>query len=104
CSTASSAPLVLLAAALVSSGALFAQAAAQTPAPAPSPAPAQAPAAPAAQPGTPSAPAPETATGPIVNQQQMEAAFDDFYKVGLDLEKPLAVPGLTNRRGTEGLP
>src|SRR5712675_1492542 len=106
-STASSAPLALLAAVFFSSGALFAQAPAQTPAPAPSPTPApahpasaQAPAAPAAQPGAPAAPAPETATGPIVNQEQMESAFDDFYKVGLDLEKPLAIHGLTIRRDT----
>jgi hypothetical protein len=76
--------LAVLAAVLVSSGAFFAQTAAQ----------------PAAQPGAPSAQAAEPATGPIVNQQQMEAAFDEFFKLGLDLEKPLAVHGLAIKRDT----
>jgi hypothetical protein len=69
-----------------------------TPAPAPPATP------PAAQPGAPvvaqASPVPETATGPVVNQQQRESAFDDFFKVGLDLEKPLAVHNLSIRRDT----
>jgi hypothetical protein len=78
--------LALFAAALALSAAAFAQ----------TPAPATAPPPPAAQ----ASPAPDGATGPLINQPQMEAAFDEFFKVGLDLEKPLAVHGLTIRRDT----
>jgi len=44
--------------------------------------------------------APEPAAPPLASQQQMELAFDQFFKVGLDLEKPLAVHGLTIKRDT----
>lgn len=75
-------------------------ASAQEPKPAPAPPTTTAPA-----PGS-AAPLPATGPGttvvvtasPIDNQQQMELVFDQFYKVGLDLEKPLAVHGLTLTR------
>ncbi|HYV86011.1 MAG TPA: M1 family aminopeptidase [Patescibacteria group bacterium] len=72
-------------------------ASAQQPAPAPSQAAAPAAAAaPAPAPaGVPPAPA-----SPIANQEQMGLVFDDFFKVGLDLEKPLAVHGLVLKRDT----
>jgi hypothetical protein len=37
---------------------------------------------------------------PISTQEQMEQVFDEFYQVGLDLEKPLAVHALTIKRDT----
>jgi hypothetical protein len=45
--------------------------------------------------------APQIATAPpITTREEMEAEFDQFYKVGLDLERPLAVHNLKLRRDT----
>jgi aminopeptidase N len=46
------------------------------------------------------APAPDAAAPPLANQQQMSFAFDEFFKVGLDLDKPLTVHNLTLKRDT----
>ena len=43
---------------------------------------------------------PEAAPPSIDSQQSMELAFDEFFKVGLDLARPLSVRGLTIKRGT----
>jgi hypothetical protein len=43
--------------------------------------------------------APET-TPPIATQSQMETAFDEYDKVGLDLERPLEIHGLVLKRDT----
>src|SRR5690242_18264951 len=68
---------------------------------------------PAPAPGAPTATAPGTGAAlppagpattvvvtasPIETQEQMELVFEQFYKVALDLEKPLAVHGLTLTR------
>jgi hypothetical protein len=39
----------------------------------------------------------------LASQQQMEMASDEFYTIALDLEKPLAVRGLTLKRDTMDL-
>src|SRR5262249_53922900 len=60
---------------------------AQAPAPAP-------PAAPPAPPtGAPAAPV-------VTTRQEMETVFDEFFKVGLDVEKPLALQGFVLKRDT----
>ena len=52
----------------------------------------------AQQPGGGPVQAPSTA--PISTQQQMETSFDEFFKAGLDLEKPLELHGLVLKRDT----
>ena len=71
------------------------------PAPKP-PAPAPAPARPAPAPATPAS-KPDSAASigpPITTQSEMETQFDQFYKIGLDLEHPLAVREFTLKRDT----
>src|SRR6266853_4941132 len=66
-------------------------AAAQEPKPAPAPPAAATPAT-----LTPSGPGTTVVVTPSIdNQEQMGQVFDEFFKVGLDLEKPLAVHGFT---------
>jgi Peptidase family M1 domain len=73
-------------------------ASAQEPKPAPAPAPSAATGSGTAQ--TPTLPVTTVVVtaSPIDTQEQMELVFDQFYKVGLDLEKPFAVHGLTLTR------
>ena len=73
------------------------------PPPAPKPAPAPVPAKPApvqAAPAKPDAAPATPALPPITTQQELETLFDQFYKIGIDLEHPLAVRGYTLRRDT----
>jgi hypothetical protein len=78
------------------------------PAPAPKPAPTPPPAKPAPAQTAPAKPdaaaaqaGPQIATAPpITTKEEMEGQFDQFYKVGLDLERPLAVHNLKLQRDT----
>jgi hypothetical protein len=82
-------------------GTLSAQTQSPAPAPQPAPTPGQPP------PGNATTPLPSTAGAtvvvtatPITSQEQMGQVFDDFFKVGLDLDKPLAVHNVTLKRDT----